>query len=73
MDRFSVFLQFLFFLFIFGINYSSSKQPHQVGYPYGPNVGDAQLRVGYEVASTGIQLSIPVKFYNESYDTIFVS
>lgn len=73
MDRFSVLLQFLFVLFISGINYSTSKQPHQVGYPYGPNVGDVQLRVGYEVASEGIQLSVPVKFYNESYNTIFVS
>lgn len=73
MDRFSVVLQFSFFLFIFGINHSSSRQSHQVGYPYGPNVGDTQLRVGYEVASPGIQLSVPVKFYNESYNTIFVS
>ncbi|KAL5241702.1 hypothetical protein ACI65C_009112 [Semiaphis heraclei] len=68
MDRFSELLRFFLLIFIFGINSST-----QLVYPYGPTAGDTQLRVGYEVASPGIPLSVPVKFYNETYDTIFVN
>lgn len=68
MDRFSVFTRLIFLITVIKVNYST-----QVIYPYGPTAGDAQLRVGYEVASTGIPLSVPVKFYNDTYDTIFVS
>lgn len=68
MDRFSELLRFFFLILVFRINIST-----QLVYPYGPTAGDTQLRVGYEVASPGIPLSVPVKFYNETYDTIFVS
>lgn len=68
MDQFSGLVRFLFLIFVFGVNHST-----QVVYPYGPSAGDAQLRVAYEVASEPIRLSVPVKFYNDTYETIFVS
>lgn len=68
MDRFSELLWFFLLILVFGINSST-----QLVYPYGPTARDTQLRVGYEVASPGIPLSVPVKFYNDTYDTIFVS
>lgn len=68
MDQFSGLLRVLFLIFVFGVNYST-----QVVYPYGPSAGDAQLRVAYEVASEAIRLSVPVKFYNDTFETIFVS
>lgn len=68
MDQFSVFVRLIFLITVIKVNYSI-----QVIYPYGPTAGDAQLRVGYEVASAGIPLSVPVNFYNDTYDTIFVS
>lgn len=69
MDQFSELVRVFFVIIVFGVNYSTT----QVVYPYGPTAGDAQLRVAYEVASAGIPLSVPVKFYNDTYDTIFVS
>lgn len=67
MDQFSG-LVWLFIILVFGVNYST-----QVVYPYGPTAGDSELRAAYEVSSPGIPLSVPVKFYNDTFDTIFVS
>lgn len=69
MDQFSELVRFFFLIAAFGISCTGT----QVVYPYGQTAGDAQLRVAYEVASPGIPLSVPVKFYNDTYDTIFVS
>lgn len=68
MDRFSEFVRFFLILIVFGVNHST-----QIGYPYGTTEGDSQLRSTYEVSSPGIPLSVPIKFYNDTYDTIFVS
>lgn len=68
MDRFTVLARFLFIVLAVGVNHSA-----QVVYPYGPTAGDSQLRAAYEVSSPGIPLGVPVKFYNDTYDTIFVS
>lgn len=68
MDRFSELLRVLFLIIVYGVSYST-----QVLYPYGLTAGDVQLRTAYAIASEGIPLRVPVKFYNETYDTIFVS
>ncbi|VVC26101.1 Hypothetical protein CINCED_3A019659 [Cinara cedri] len=68
MDRFSELVRVLFFLIVYGVSYST-----QVLYPYGPTAGDVQLRTAYSIASEGIPLRVPVKFYNDTYDTIFVN
>lgn len=68
MDLFSELARFLFLTIVLGVNYST-----QAVYPYGPSFGDAQLPTDYGIASTGLPLRVPIKFYNDTYDTIFVS
>ncbi|GBP55566.1 Nidogen-1 [Eumeta japonica] len=41
-------------------------------YPYGPGL-DVQLPKGYEIASPEIKLKVPVVFYGEIYDSIYVN
>lgn len=42
-------------------------------YPHGPGYLDQNLPRGSEVSSPEISLKVPIKFYGETYDTIFVS
>jgi len=68
MGQLSELVRFFIIIVVLRVNYST-----QLVYPYGPTAGDGQLRSAYEVSSPGIPLSVPVKFYNDTYDTIFVS
>lgn len=48
--------------------------PVQRFYPFGPENGDNQLpRSTHESYSSEIQLRVPVKFYSETYPSLFVS
>ncbi|XP_050523369.1 nidogen isoform X2 [Daktulosphaira vitifoliae] len=68
MDRFGKRILVFTLFAVFGVSRS-----RQAIYPYGPSTGDSQLRIGYEVASPPVSLSVPIKFYNDTYDTVFIN